>query len=670
MKRKTSILFAVSVFVLVLALSLVSAAVNFVDPEDSSEITTLTITGDHNSIANAQFIIENDYSDSLDNIDLSDLPNLVSGSNTIDSTDLSVSPSTIASISADSPSNIITLTVSVPENQAPGTYSGVWNIVWNIDSDRSTAPHPLIISLTITEENGITIEETTPLTKTSEGVITITNTGNVPLTNLALEAVDSADFTVDFEAFASTLVAGDSIEVAITSTDAQNLDLGEDNSLNIKATSTQVNSSNLLVIVPVSFYEGENQGKIKISDFDISVTEGFGDDEDYWYPFDEVEIEFDVENKGDWDIQDIEIKVCLLDTESGDCVLDEDDMDISEDKFDLDEDDDEVTVTLTFTLNAEDLNADTNNYELYVSAVGEIDDSDSDYDEDETGESRSESIEIRTDEEFIIINEFKFQETVQCGAEVQLTADVWNIGDKKIDEDKIFIRVYNADLELDELIDFDEDISSLDKETLNLMFNIPEDAIEGSYTIRFTVYEDDSYSSSDIYENDEEDEAIYYATLRVEGACTQEDKVSITAALVSGGEAGKNLVVKATITNTGSELTTYTLEAGNYADWAESVELDSSTLVLSEGESKDVLLNFDVKSKVKGEKSFNINVSSDSGLSVQQPVAVSITESSGFFGITGNVIGGGENWYLWAIGALNVILVVIIIIVALRIARS
>ena len=37
-----------------------------------------------------------------------------------------------------------------------------------------------------------------------------------------------------------------------------------------------------------NFYEGENQEDLEISDLEFNTLSGFGDDEDYWYPFDEV----------------------------------------------------------------------------------------------------------------------------------------------------------------------------------------------------------------------------------------------------------------------------------------------------------------------------------------------------------------------------------------------
>ena len=55
---------------------------------------------------------------------------------------------------------------------------------------------------------------------------------------------------------------------------------------------------------------------------------------------------------------------------------------------------------------------------------------------------------------------------------------------------------------------------------------------------------------------------------------------------------------------------------------------------------------------------------------LEQPVSLTVKQSGfGFPGITGNIISEG-NWYLWGIGALNVLLVVIIIIVAFKIAKK
>ena len=45
-------------------------------------------------------------------------------------------------------------------------------------------------------------------------------------------------------------------------------------------------------------------------------------------------------------------------------------------------------------------------------------------------------------------------------------------------------------------------------------------------------------------------------------------KASVTAVLESGGEAGKVLVVRATITNTGKKTAYYSLNVAGYTGWA------------------------------------------------------------------------------------------------------
>jgi len=139
--------------------------------------------------------------------------------------------------------------------------------------------------------------------------------------------------------------------------------------------------------------------------------------------------------------------------------------------------------------------------------------------------------------------------------------------------------------------------------------------------------------------------------------------------LVSGGNAGEELVVKATITNTGDSAT-FSLNAAGYSTWASSAVLDQTSVVLATGESKDVLFTFNVKNDVSGDQTFDIEVLSDNQLVVKQPVSVLIEKTGTKFpGFSGNII-NKNNWYLWGIGILNVVLVIIIIAVAVRVARK
>lgn len=202
---------------------------------------------------------------------------------------------------------------------------------------------------------------------------------------------------------------------------------------------------------------------------------------------------------------------------------------------------------------------------------------------------------------------------------------------------------------------------------------MPEDVEEKTYYISFRVYDDEDRADNDIYENSEDDESEFSVLMKVEGSCATEAKAMVTATLESGGQTGEELIIKATIVNTGDESSTYLLNAAGYAEWASSVEVSQSEVVLDAGESKEVLFTFNVKKDaLEGDSLFNIEVISGSDLVTSQPVSVTIETSSSLgklSSLTGNMI-SKDNWHLWGIGFLNVILVLTIIFIGIRIAKK
>lgn len=263
-----------------------------------------------------------------------------------------------------------------------------------------------------------------------------------------------------------------------------------------------------------------NEGKLGISDIDFSIK-GFGDENIYWYPLDEAEIEFNIENNGDWDIKDIEIKACLFDKKEANCILDEEDMDIDGDGADLDKGED-GDVTLFFTLDLDSME-DFTDYVFYVSATGEINNQGGPYDENITCGSFSQDIEVRTDEDFVIIDDIYFElDSVIAGEEALVAATVYNIGDEKIKDDDIYIRIYNNDLKLNKIIEFDNGIGSFDEEDIKLSFIIPIDTKSGSYAIDFIAYDKDKIVSKNIIENEEGDNAEYSANIIIKSAPKEE----------------------------------------------------------------------------------------------------------------------------------------------------
>ncbi|MEJ2267926.1 MAG: putative S-layer protein, partial [Nanoarchaeota archaeon] len=347
------------------------------------------------------------------------------------------------------------------------------------------------------------------------------------------------------------------------------------------------------------------------------------------------------------------------------------DVEIDNNDFDLDGKD-EITVKITFKIDPEELTEGNTDYSIYVSAEGTIDDSDApdEIDGDKTGIDNEETIEIVTDDDFVIIDDIQIQPNpASCEGTIEITADVWNVGDEDLEDDEVYVWVYNKELEINKIIEFDSGIDAMDYEKIELSLEIPEELEEKTYAIRFVAYDDKDMDEKDIFETKDEDDASFYGTLEVSGNCNVKPQIDIKAELQSGGQAGKPLIVKSTLKNIGEESSSYEIILEGYEAWAELDEISSDVIILDKQESKDILITLDVNKDALGDKSFNIKIVSDGEVVIQQPVSVTIEKSGFSFPITGNIISEG-NWYLWGIGALNVLLVVVIIIVAFKVARK
>jgi len=494
--------------------------------------------------------------------------------------------------------------------------------------------------------------------------ITVTNTGATALTGIDL--TDTGDFDIDTESIAPfDLTAAGTTGASITKTiniitDLNTLDLGT-HEITITATSGSVSDTGRLTFDNNEFCEFNNpNSNIRINIEDITnkgiinqeVPTQFGDD-DKWYPLETIEVEVKVENRGNDDIDNIEVEWGLYNPRINEWFIDD-----SEKSFDLRDSDDD-TLTIKFALDGNIDELEDGEYVFYVRATGD----DTDNADQTICASDSEKVDVVLERDLVVLDNIKFLESAQCGSSSQITADVWNIGDK--DQDSVSVRVFIDELNINQIVDVG-DINSLDKEKLSVTLDIPEDADAKTYALKFTVYDKDN----DIYANDDED-SIFEAPFKVEGTCgTPLPKATISATLESEATAGKELTVRATITNTGTELATYTISATNYAGWASSAIIDQEKLALSTGQSKDVLMKFNVNKDAEGEQLFDIKVlSSDGETILSQPVSLTIAKAGFRFGITGAAI-SSDNWYLWGIGALNIILVIIIIIIAIRVARS
>ena len=488
--------------------------------------------------------------------------------------------------------------------------------------------------------------------------ITVTNTGNTVLNNIQVTA--SGDFSVSLSPSSniSSLnpgVSSSPITVTMT-TNPNNLKIGT-NDVTLTAVSSTGVAGSGIVSTEKAYCSSDNPGNLEVEIKNVDVVEGFGDD-DQWFLFDDVEVEVRVKNNGVEDIDDVIVEWGLYNKETGEWIVDDEEKD-----FNLKEG---AKKDITIKLSVDDnLNSVENgDFVFYVKAYGDVDDEAN----TDTCTSDSENLELMTDEDFVILNDIKVSpEVVQCGEEFRVSGDAWNVGEN--DQDDVSVRVYNSELKLDKLIKFTT-VDAFDSEKLDFVFEVPHNAQEKSYSLEFTVYDEDN----DVFKNSDDDESTFVVLFDVKENCKldQEAPVSISAGLSSDGVVGGKVAVRAVITNLEDELSTYKLTTSGYSDWASSVEVDKETLVLSPGESSEVLFTFNVEEDdVSGENSFIIEVLSGDEIVVKQPVSVFIEgKKPGVLArITGNVI-SGDNWYLWGIGVLNVFLVLVIIIVAVRIARQ
>lgn len=404
-----------------------------------------------------------------------------------------------------------------------------------------------------------------------------------------------------------------------------------------------------------------NEGELEVTIKGIEVKEGFGEDEN-WLATDEVEVEIRVENNGNYDIDDITLEWGIADDGLNDWVIEFDEID----EFNLKDGDDDI-FTITFTLDEDDLDMDLeeiigNDYNLVVRATGTIDDNDADeLDGEKTCSADFSDVSIE-DSNAVILSNFQIPETVSCGSTVEISADAWNIGDR--DEDDVSVTITNKELELSEDIALG-DIDAFDNQKLSFTFTVPSDATEKSYNILFKVYDEDN----DLYEIGEDDDpSEFNIELKVEGGCTDSASlVTVKADLVSGGKAGQDLVVKATLTNAGSNSATYTLSASDYGQFASQYDVQPSTLTLAAGKSGEATYTLKVSKDAFGEQMFYLELVSGSQVT-RQPVSVTIQKAGFLDSITGSAISG--NSWVWGLGLLNIILVIVIIFVAIRVARK
>ena len=570
-----------------------------------------------------------------------------------------------APLAAGANSSVITLTFTSTRSLASaGTYNSPAITFAAADASGTVATTPVTYSITINPSSTLSLASAGTVSATQNATLNVTNTGNVlfsAATNNRVALSPSGDFALQLSETSFDLSAGQSRQMSVSlapTVDLNTLRFGT-NTATVTATAGNVTAATTFTIRKTFCSAGEKGTNLTINQIDVTST---GDDDDEWKPLDRITVEVEVENNGDEDLDDVVVELGLFDN-AGKKVIGDLDFDNADDeKITLDKlnDNDEDTVTFTFLVPGD---FDSGSYKLTVKAyskdVGESNlctDTSSDLDN-----SFFHDIRVEREEEegkFIGFSDSRVSPTeATCGDTVTFATDVYNIGED--DEDRVKVKIANRELD----VDMSQEIRNMDigdRKQVQFTFVVPQVA-DKTYFLELTSEYD--YRSGNYHEFS--DEAFKFP-LKVIGCSVVPTNVStsdiaISASLESDAKAGKEMVVKTTLRNRGTQAVTAVVVAKGYDDWAKLDRISERLVQLAPGESKEITLTFTVDADAKGEQSFILEIGSGSRVQTQE-VAVTIEESAGLQGLSTNKLA-------WIIGIINVILIIIIIIVAVKISR-
>jgi hypothetical protein len=455
----------------------------------------------------------------------------------------------------------------------------------------------------------------------------------------------------------------------------------------IKDASNTTDSEIIQVILQSTFCDNGEQGKdLDISD--VNFDNDDGDDEE-WTPLDEITVEVEVSNDGDDRIKDVVVEIGLFNSKGKNIVNDLEDL--NDEKIDLGSirDGDEDTATFIFKVPA-DFEDDT--YAFVVKAYSDDDGENLVCTSSSTDLSdvffQSIDGERETDEDkHIIVDTIKVSpDTAMCNEIVQVSAEVFNIGDEDY-QDQVLITMVNTELgvNLERIIrnDFDQG----DSADIEFDFRIPSDANEKTYLFEFRTYYDYN-DKRDLYELISEDKFTNFDNpLRVEGNCLPGGSFGGAGSSSGSGETvvgsaqisaqlssqtpqaipGKQVIIRASIANLGSTTNAYAISILGNTAWSNLVSIDPRALTIVSGASQETNIVLNVDEGASGTQEFTIRVTDGNGRINDQRIAIPI-ESDDSVDVNTDAIGDHirENWFIYLIVLINVILIIAIISVVRR----
>lgn len=393
-----------------------------------------------------------------------------------------------------------------------------------------------------------------------------------------------------------------------------------------------------------------------------SVKDVSSDTKFKWKSGDDVTLKVKVEYTNDADDEDeidAIIKVELYDIQEYK-FIDFDNQDDLEADVSLAEGD-SVEEEFTLQVPIEDLEDSDTRYRLYVKVYEDGKESSLCKDNIDGSEYFKQINLIKSSNEVVLKN-LEISSPIPCGQEATITGTAWNIGTD--DEDKVYIKVVSGLLGISNLTTEEFSLDEASSKGINLGFIVPKNVTQSSYDIFVTAYY--KYSKNSGYQKYTEEP--YKLTLKIDSCKNEVKNASITAEFSADTPKaiiGGQTVIEATIRNTGNTDSTYTISVSDNSAWSKAT-IDPSTVTIPAGQSSKVKIYLDINSDaVEGNKEFTITATT-TGLAVNQKVSIPLEKGLTTQGIVNHF---KNNWYIYAIVLVNLVLIMAIIIAVKSIVR-
>lgn len=404
------------------------------------------------------------------------------------------------------------------------------------------------------------------------------------------------------------------------------------------------------------------KGQLEITGFDVT-NNGKGDDTEWEY-LDEIEIEVTIENTGNNNINDVMVEMKIID-ENGNTVTRKK-MNIDDDSIDLGRIKDGDEEIAKFKIDEIPIDLENGDYKIYVRAYDdknpEIDCRSTSNDFTDADETYFEFSIVASDGATVIVKEDMENIQASCGDKnVEVKFMVYNTGDD--DEEKVLVMLENAKLGIEEKFVIDNLRDKKGKEA-TFYITIP-DSVDKSFV------ELDIYTYYD-YDNDEDelDELIAYGESSDEEgdgfsigleilSCQTNPEASISIDLESETIINKQVIIKATITNTGAD-NDFVISTSGLELWAKSISISPLTVSIDKGKSAEIIITF-VPTE-SGEHTFKINAIVN-GETISQSAIINIK------GESQSLFTGISNTMLYTIAGIVAVLILIFLALIVRVSR-